>query len=240
MAIPLLAAAALTQARPAASIVGDHIVPPWTGERPAIVVNVPQRRLFLLTGETAVAFAIAVGRPDWPTPIGQFHVVRMEVAPTWDVPVSIQEEMRRAGRAPVTRVPPGPKNPLGSHWIGLSAGSIGIHGTPDPGSLSKFATHGCIRMHPNDIGRVFAAVTAGDRVQIVYEPVLVAVTEDGVFLEAHPDRYRRAGISAEALIRGTAGTGAVDWTAVAEALRTRDGVLRRIGPAAAPVSRGVT
>jgi L,D-transpeptidase ErfK/SrfK len=229
--LPLFAPGAPPQEPSPALVVDAHILPARTGEQPAIVINVPQRRLFLLSGGPVVGFPIAVGRPDWPTPVGEFRVVRKEVAPAWDVPTSIQDEMRRAGRVPITRMPPGPKNPLGSHWIGLSAGSIGIHGTPEPSSLSKFATHGCIRMHPDDIGRVFASVAVGDRVLIVYEPVLVAITSDGVFLETHPDRYRRAREPAEALVRRAAGTLAVDWTQVTGALRSRDGVVRRIGPA---------
>ena len=69
----------------------------------------------------------------------------------WIVPESIQEEMRREGKDVLTRVPPGPDNPLGRHWIGLSIGGIGIHGTIAPSSVYHFRSHGCIRLHPDDV-----------------------------------------------------------------------------------------
>lgn len=88
-----------------------HIVPaPLDG----VVVNVPQRMLHLaLDGRHALSVPVAVGGPDWPTPRGSFAVAMKEVDPTWDVPPSIQAEMAREGRPVVTRVPPGPRNPLG-------------------------------------------------------------------------------------------------------------------------------
>jgi L,D-transpeptidase ErfK/SrfK len=211
----------------------EHLAPPWQGERPAIVINVPQRMLFLLTGDEPVGYPVAVGRRDWPTPRGEFTIVLLEERPAWDVPVSIQEEMRREGKTVITRMPPGPKNPLGTHWIGLSAPAVGIHGTPYPNTLSKFTTHGCIRMHADAIPVVYAAVRVGDRVQIVYEPVLVTVTAAGVFLEAHPDQYRRARAAPLDVVRQAVGAApmplAIDWDTVAEVLRAREGVARRIG-----------
>ena len=220
----IVALASVTMGPQAPSpLVDGHIPPTPSGERPAIVINVPQRTLFLFASGQRAAFPIAVGRPDWPTPRGEFRIVVKEVAPSWEVPPSIQEEMRRAGRPVITRMPPGKNNPLGSHWIGLSAGAIGIHGTPAPQSLSKFATHGCIRVHPDHIGRVFDAVAVGDRVQIVYEPVLVAVTADDVLVEVHPDAYRRAPIAALDVVRRAAGSLPIDWDGVREAVRAQSG-----------------
>jgi len=67
-----------------------HVVP----AAGALVVNVPQRLLVLAGADGSVrAFPIAIGRRDWPTPIGEFRVVRKEEHPTWDVPLSIQDEM---------------------------------------------------------------------------------------------------------------------------------------------------
>ena len=86
----------------------------------------------------------AVGRSTWPTPSGEFHVAHKEVNPIWDVPPSIQEEMRRLGRPVVPRISPGPENPLGDLWIGLSLPNIGIHGTNAPDTVPGYTTHGCI------------------------------------------------------------------------------------------------
>jgi L,D-transpeptidase ErfK/SrfK len=159
-----------------------------------LLINVPQRLVFYFAdGRLLAHYPIAVGRPDWQTPLGAFNVVLRETDPTWDVPPSIQQEMRRAGKPVVTAVPPGPHNPLGQHWLGLSIPGVGLHGTNAPTSIYQFATHGCIRLHPDDIEALFAVVEEGEHGHLVYEPVLVAYDGQDVFVEVHPDRYRRAG-----------------------------------------------
>jgi L,D-transpeptidase ErfK/SrfK len=169
-----------------------HIVPGYD-EGDGLVVNVPQRMLFhYVQGVVRAQYPVAVGRSDWPTPLGDFSIVAMETEPTWDVPVSIQEEMRRAGKRVVTAVPPGPSNPLGQYWMGLSLGSVGLHGTIAPSSIYHFATHGCIRLHSEDVEDLFHRVTLGERGRVVYQPVLVAFDGADVYLEVHGDAYRRA------------------------------------------------
>ena len=80
-----------------------HIVPPPLID--GIVVNVPQRMLFLFRGgRLADAYPVAVGRRDWPTPSGAFTVTSREVDKTWIVPRSIQDEMRSAGEPVLERV----------------------------------------------------------------------------------------------------------------------------------------
>ena len=105
-----------------------HIVPAEAGSVP-LVINVPQRMAYLASAAGLEAFPVAVGRTDWQTPVGPFTIVTAEENPTWDVPVSIQEEARREGRSLPARVPPGPDNPLGRFWLGLSISGLGIHGT---------------------------------------------------------------------------------------------------------------
>lgn len=159
-----------------------------------LLVNVPQRLVFYFAdGRLLAHYPIAVGRADWQTPLGPFTVVLRETDPTWDVPPSIQQEMRRGGKPIVTSVPPGPKNPLGRYWLGLSIPGVGLHGTNAPASIFQFATHGCIRLHPDDIEALFAYVEEGEPGRVVYEPVLVAYDGTDVFVEVHPDRYRRGG-----------------------------------------------
>ena len=184
--------------RPGETIVIDnrHVVPdvsfaPGTDGN-ALVINVPQRLLFLFVdGQLDAHYPVAVGAPGWQTPTGAFEIVLNEENPTWDVPASIQEEMRRESKRVVTRVPPGPANPLGRYWLGLSLGSLGIHGTNAPLSIYGFATHGCVRLRPDDIEALYGQVSQGDRGRIVYEPVLVAYDGAEVYLEVHPDPYRR-------------------------------------------------
>jgi len=169
-----------------------HIVPA-NAQDDELIINLPQRMLFdYREGALRASYPIAVGRPDSPTPVGPFSIVAMESDPTWDVPLSIQEELRTAGKPVVKTVPPGPDNPLGKYWIRLSFGSIGLHGTTTPSSIYHFATHGCIRMHPDDVDDLFHRVALGSRGRIVYEPVLVASDGVDVFVEVHADPYNRA------------------------------------------------
>ncbi len=174
-----------------------HVVPEeWSGldgTDDGLIVNVPQRLVFhFADGRLQAHYPAAVGGAGWQTPLGDFTIVMKEENPTWDVPLSIQDEMRRAGKRVVKSVPPGPANPLGRFWLGLSLDSVGIHGTIAPLSIYAFATHGCIRLHPDDIDALFQQVAAGDRGRIIYEPVLVAYDGRDVYLEVHPDPYRRA------------------------------------------------
>ena len=143
-----------------------HIVPAY--EEDGLLINVSQRMLFHVSqGVVRAHYPVAVGRPDWQTPLGPFSIVAMETDPTWDVPLSIQEEMRRAGKPVVTTVPPGPDNPLGRYWMELSLGSIGLHGTTTPSNIYHFATHGCIRLHPDDVEDLFDRVAEGEHGRIV-------------------------------------------------------------------------
>lgn len=208
-----------------------HIVPALEDEI-MLVINVPQRMLFLAIDESVWGFPVALGRRDWPTPLGEFAVIAKEENPTWDVPTSIQAEMRREGRSVVQKVPPGPANPLGAFWLGLSLGSVGVHGTNAPLSIFRHVTHGCVRMHPDDIAGLYPLVPLGSRGRIVYEPILLAQTPEGIFLEAHPDIYKRMGKDELSFLRESAAaagiTGQVDWAEAVRVLHARVGIARRI------------
>lgn len=166
-----------------------HIVPPPGGT--AIVVNIPQKMLFFYSGgKLALAAPVALGMRSWQTPIGPFKVVEKKAHPCWVVPKSIQADMRRRGETVVKKVPPGPENPLGKYWLGLSLGDYGIHGTDAPSSIFGYTTHGCIRLFPDAIRALFPKVRVGTPGVIVYAPILVARTPDGhIYLEVHPDVY---------------------------------------------------
>jgi L,D-transpeptidase ErfK/SrfK len=198
----------------------------------AIVVNVPQRMLFYSdAGKVSCAFPIAAGKADWKTPLGDFEIIEMEENPTWDVPPSIQEEMRQAGKPVLTRVPPSPENPLGQYWMRLSLPGIGIHGTNAPSSIYKLATHGCIRLHPDDVRSLFFKVDVGTRGKVIYEPLLIAVVGTTVFVEIHPDAYRKQSDALQKALNVARSEGFVDMLDMAllkEAIRKRDGIARDI------------
>ena len=211
-----------------------HVAPIGHQVRDGIVVNVPQRMAWLFSeGRVAGAWPVAVGRASWPTPLGPFTVRSREQDKTWYVPVSIQEEMRREGKPVLTQVPPGPDNPLGRHWLGLSLPGIGIHGTNAPASVYGFRSHGCIRMHPDDVAELFARTRVGDAGQIIYEPLLMALDgAGGVWFEANPDAYRLGGGSRATVQALLASLGlpeaSLDWTRVDTMLENRDGQAREV------------
>ena len=206
-----------------------HIVPADAAGAD-LVVNLPQRMLFFFD-RGVVGLPVAVGRRTWPTPIREFRVVTRETDPTWDVPASIREEARQLGRSLPASVPPGPTNPLGRFWIGLTGGAVGVHGTNAPSSIYGAVTHGCVRLHPDDIAWLFPRVQIGMTVRTIYEPVLFADVGGQVFLEVHPDVYRRASISlasvrARAADRGLAGR--IDWTRAAGVVALHHGIARDV------------
>ncbi len=198
-----------------------------------IVVNAAQRMLWLRRGgEVVAAYPVTVGRPDWPTPRGAFRVVSREKDKTWIVPPSIQQEMRELGKPVLTRVPPGPDNPLGGWWIGTSLPGIGIHGTNAPGSIYGFRSHGCVRMHGDDAAALFDRVAVGDTGRIAYQPVMLVQTDGGaIWFEAHPDPYRADATTLGTLRERAERAGVaerIDWPRVEAQWRQRDGQAREV------------
>jgi L,D-transpeptidase ErfK/SrfK len=212
-----------------------HIAP--DGFTAGIVLNVPQRMLFVFEDSAPIrAFPVAVGRADWRTPLGSFDVAVKELDPVWDVPISIQREMARSGRRVITKVNPGPDNPLGRHWLGLSLPAVGIHGTNQPTSIYRFTTHGCVRLHPDDAADLFDLVDVGTTVDIIYAPVLLAIEGGETFLEVHPDVYGRTGSLTEKVIELLREVG-VEWLAedssVSRIISERAGRAVQVVPTAA-------
>jgi lipoprotein-anchoring transpeptidase ErfK/SrfK len=104
-------------------------------------------------------FGVATGQSVYPTPTGTFSIVDKQLNPWWLPPDSAWAK----GKQPI---PPGPGNPLGTRWMGLSAPGVGIHGTPDDASIGYSASHGCIRMHIPDAEWLFHHVKLGTPVVI--------------------------------------------------------------------------
>jgi len=119
-----------------------------------IVVSLEDRKLALMEdGQVKKIYSVAVGKDSTPSPQGTFTIERRVANPVY----------RHNGRV----VEPGPANPVGSRWMGLSTKGYGIHGTNEPKSIGKAASHGCIRMGKTDLEEFYALVAVGDQVQIV-------------------------------------------------------------------------
>jgi lipoprotein-anchoring transpeptidase ErfK/SrfK len=128
---------------------------------PVIVIHRGENRLFLYRGMRYWrVFDVATGQQAYPTPLGRFTIVVKWKNPWWYPPPSPWAR----GQKPI---PPGPGNPLGTRWMGLSAPGVGIHGTPDPGSIGYSVSHGCIRMLIPDAEWLFTHVQIGTTVFIV-------------------------------------------------------------------------
>ncbi|WP_324780931.1 L,D-transpeptidase family protein [Thiobacillus sedimenti] len=209
-----------------------HIVP--AGLADGILINIPQRMLFHFSqGRFVAAYPVGLGKPSWPTPPGDFRIVNRQANKAWKVPRSIQEEMRREGQVVREEVPPGPDNPLGAYWLGLSLWGYGIHGTIAPSSVYHFRSHGCIRLHPDDIAELFAHVAVGTPGRLIYQPVLLAVLDDGrILLEVHRDIYRQ-GIDPARVVRDLAEANglsqAIDWPKVDAVIAAQDGLAEEVG-----------
>ena len=108
---------------------------------PVLVIHRGSNRLYLFNGTRLLrVFPVATGQAAWPTPLGHFQIVVKQKNPWWFPPT---QDSWAAGAQPV---PPGPGNPLGTRWMGLSAPGVGIHGTSEPWSIGHSESHGCIRM----------------------------------------------------------------------------------------------
>lgn len=167
-----------------------HLIPSDLPE--GITINLPQKILFHQSATKISSYALGLGRPSWPTPIGNWTITNKQEGKAWIVPKSIQAEMAREGKAVISRVPPGEDNPLGKYWLGLSMSGYGIHGTIAPSSIYHFQSHGCIRLHNDDIAELFANVDTGVTGSNNYWPILLENQANGhILLEVHPDIYRR-------------------------------------------------
>jgi len=128
---------------------------------PVIVVTTDVNSLRLFEGNKLVrTFPVATGQAIYPTPTGLFHIADKQVDPWWYPPTY---DAWARGLEPV---PPGPTNPLGTRWMGLTAPGVGIHGTDADTSIGYSVSHGCIRMHVPDAEWLFTRVRVGTPVVI--------------------------------------------------------------------------
>ena len=156
-----------------------------------LVINLSEMRLYYFSrrgSSTLVAtFPVGIGSEGNDTPTGEFKIVEKIVKPSWRVPESIRKEKPNLPEV----VPPGPDNPLGSHALRLSLRSYLIHGTNRPWGVGRRASHGCIRLYPEDIPKLFKLAPKGSRVTIVKQSVKVGVKNNKVFIEVHKDDYHK-------------------------------------------------
>ncbi|MBP9590582.1 MAG: L,D-transpeptidase family protein [Steroidobacteraceae bacterium] len=157
-----------------------------------VVVNVAALRLFYFPkpaeGEQRVVmtFPIGIGKVGWATPVGTTKVVSKRKDPWWTPPASVRKEHAEEGDPLPARVPPGPDNPLGAYAMNLGWTSYLIHGTNKPAGVGLRASHGCIRMYPEDIATVFDRIPVGTKVTVVNQPLVYRWQGDSLYVQAYP------------------------------------------------------
>ena len=121
-----------------------------------IIVSLEDRKLALVEdGQVVKIYTVAIGKPSTPSPVGSFTIQRRVKNPVYS----------HDGKT----VQPGPANPVGTRWMGLNIKGYGIHGTNEPKSIGKAASHGCIRMAKKDLEEMYEMVRVGDTVELVGE-----------------------------------------------------------------------
>jgi L,D-transpeptidase ErfK/SrfK len=187
----------------------EHILP--DAPRTGIVMNIPEMRIYYFyppsvatrrrgkltktaySGSQArvvYTFPVGLGRFDWKTPVAAWRVTAKVVNPTWVVPEDIYEEhLERDGEA--EHVIPGGEadNPLGHYKLDLSLPEYGIHGTDVPWGVGMNVSHGCIRLYPEDIERLFMKTPVGTVGRFVYQPIKFGWRGGALYVEVHDDLY---------------------------------------------------
>ncbi|HET6420234.1 MAG TPA: L,D-transpeptidase family protein [Geobacteraceae bacterium] len=214
---PFIPPAGLKVVIPAKWIIPDVPV------RRGVVINISEMRLYYFLGKGTnlmTTFPIGVGDEGKETPVGAFRIIQKIVSPSWHVPKSIKEEKPELPSV----VPPGPDNPLGSYAMRLSVPSVLIHGTNKPWAVGRRATHGCLRLYPEDIPRLFLLVKNGERVTIVKQPVKAGVLRNRVLVEVH--KYGDVNYLREALkaLGGKGLLGRIDRRKLTHALEEKSGM----------------
>lgn len=108
-------------------------------------------------GTLLATYPATVGSSDFPSPSGTMQVRAIAARPNY----TFKADKHDWGGDESLTLPPGPNNPVGSTWIDLSKEGYGIHGTPEPSSIGKTASHGCVRLTNWDAAELAQAVSPG-------------------------------------------------------------------------------
>jgi L,D-transpeptidase ErfK/SrfK len=211
-----------------------HILP--AAERKGIVINLPEQRLYFFREDKRIVetMPIGIGAEGFKTPLGKTEIKRKRTKPTWYVPKSIRQAEPDLPEA----VPPGPDNPLGEYAFYLGWQAYLIHGTNKPYGIGRRSSHGCIRLYPEDIERLYKLAPIGTQVTVVDQPYKIAWFGGELFLEVHPTQSQADELEEEgrftpvnhpelgAKLVEAAATEAdrVDWAVVRKAVAQRRGV----------------
>ena len=131
-----------------------------------IVVSKAGKTLKAYKGEKLVAlFTVSSGSSQFPLPIGEWDIV----GEAYNPPYSYDPEVLSGGKedGETFKLPPGPNSPVGVVWIDLSKEHYGIHGTPDPETIGRAQSSGCVRLTNWDAARLAGMVSQST--QVIFE-----------------------------------------------------------------------
>lgn len=157
-----------------------------------VVINLASLRLYYYPpakpGEpqTVITHPIGIGQIGWSTPVGNTKITRKKADPAWYPPLSVRKEHAAEGEKLPEKVPPGPDNPLGRYAFTLDWPSYLIHGTNQPYGVGLRASHGCVRLYPEDIAQLFDKIPVGTKVTVVNQPQVYGYRGDTLYLQSYP------------------------------------------------------
>jgi L,D-transpeptidase ErfK/SrfK len=210
-----------------------HLAP--RAKHEGLVLNLSDQRVYYFPADgVARSMPVGIGRQGWSTPLGRTVVKRKKADPTWFIPKSIRDEDPELPKA----IGPGPDNPLGRHAIYLGWPSYLFHGTNKPSGVGRRASHGCVRMYPEDIEQLFSTIAIGTPVTVVDQAAKIGWHEGELLLEVHPSQNQADRVEAgesfppepvrelEYLLIDAANDKAsrLDWQKIRQAVRERRGI----------------
>ena len=158
-----------------------HLLP--NAPRDGVIVNLAEHRLYFFARDGIRTYAIGVGRDGWGTPLGTTKIVRKKKNPIWYPPKSIRLKHPHLPKA----VRAGPNNPLGQHALYFDWPTYLVHGTNMPWGVGRRVSHGCIRLYPESIEKLFNEVPVGTTVQVINQPIKIGWSGGELYMEVYPE-----------------------------------------------------
>jgi len=218
-----------------------HLLP--DAPREGVIINLAEHRLYFFAEDGIQTYAIGVGRDGWDTPLGTTKITRKTKDPIWYPPKSIREKHPHLPKV----VRAGPNNPLGQHALYFDWPTYLVHGTNMPWGVGRRVSHGCIRLYPESIEKLFGEVPLGTTVQVINQPIKIGRSGGELYMEVHPEpeqvdelerdgrilsAAKRSNNDAIYKLRNLAGDelSRLNWPAIRNALLERTGSPVRVTP----------
>lgn len=211
-----------------------YILP--NAKREGLVINLAEMRLYYYPkgadgkSKYVYTYPVSIGRRGWATPSGRARVIAKSKNPVWYPPESIRKEHEEKNDPLPSFVLPGPDNPLGKYAIRIDLPGYLIHGTNKPQGIGMRVTHGCIRLHPDDIKDLFYRVTIDTPVTIVDQPYKLAWRQGRLYVEMHPSEVETGSLQLTQFVRAviaateSSKTYDMDWELAGQQAQKKNGL----------------